>query len=89
MKVVNTIRLKEEVDYESLYKKVESEVDHLTSEIERQQKLKHNEKIQLEERLKESETFLNDLRMTSAMQIEVYDVHINFALYMLISLLTL
>ncbi|XP_051182928.1 kinesin-like protein KIN-UA isoform X2 [Lolium perenne] len=70
MKVVNTIRLKEEVDYESLYKKVESEVDHLTSEIERQQKLKHNEKTQLEERLKESETFLNDLRMTSAMQIE-------------------
>uniref|UniRef100_A0ACD5WQR4 Uncharacterized protein n=1 Tax=Avena sativa TaxID=4498 RepID=A0ACD5WQR4_AVESA len=70
MKIVNTIRLKEEVDYESLYKKVESEVDHLTSEIERQQKLKHDEKIQLEERLKESETFLNDLRMTSGMQIE-------------------
>uniref|UniRef100_A0ACD5WH46 Uncharacterized protein n=1 Tax=Avena sativa TaxID=4498 RepID=A0ACD5WH46_AVESA len=70
MKIVNTIRLKEEVDYESLYKKVESEVDHLTSEIERQQKLKRDEKIQLEKRLKESETFLNDLRMTSGMQIE-------------------
>ena len=84
MKIVNTIRLKEEVDYESLYKKLEIEVDHLTSEMERQQKLKHDEKIQLEERLKESETFLNDLRMTSGMHIEVYFFHIKFALYMFI-----
>jgi kinesin family protein 5 len=89
MKVMNTVRLKEEVDYETLYKKVENEVDHLTSEIERQQKLKHDEKLQLEERLKESETFLNDLRMTTGMQIEVYFVHINFELYILIFLLTL
>uniref|UniRef100_A0A453ISM4 Kinesin-like protein n=1 Tax=Aegilops tauschii subsp. strangulata TaxID=200361 RepID=A0A453ISM4_AEGTS len=70
MKVVNTIRLKEEVDYETLYKNVENEVDHLTSEMERQQKLRHREKMQLEKRLKESETFLNDLKMISSVQIE-------------------
>lgn len=74
MKVVNTIRLKEEVDYETLYKNVENEVDHLTSEMERQQKLRHREKLQFEKRLKESETFLNDLKMTSSVQIEVYNV---------------
>ncbi|KAM3315293.1 hypothetical protein ACQJBY_033806 [Aegilops geniculata] len=70
MKVVNTIRLKEEVDYETLYKNVENEVDHLTSEMERQQKLRHREKMQSEKRLKESETFLNDLKTTSRVQIE-------------------
>uniref|UniRef100_A0A0E0CVB6 Kinesin-like protein n=1 Tax=Oryza meridionalis TaxID=40149 RepID=A0A0E0CVB6_9ORYZ len=70
MKIVNTIRIKEEVDYESLYKKVEHEVDHLTSEMERQQKLKNSEKMQLEKKLKESEASLNDLKVTSNMQIE-------------------
>uniref|UniRef100_A0A0E0K8W9 Kinesin-like protein n=1 Tax=Oryza punctata TaxID=4537 RepID=A0A0E0K8W9_ORYPU len=70
MKIVNTIRIKEEVDYESLYKKVEREVDHLTSEMERQQKLKNSEKMQLEKKLKESEASLNDLKVTSNMQIE-------------------
>lgn len=71
MKIVNTIRIKEEVDYESLYKKVEHEVDHLTSEMERHQKLKNSEKMQLEKKLKESEASLNDLKVTSNMQIEV------------------
>ncbi|VAH87660.1 unnamed protein product [Triticum turgidum subsp. durum] len=70
MKIVNTIRLKEEVDYETLYKKVEDEVDHLTSDMERQQKLRQREKMQLEKRLKVSEAFLHDLKMTSTMQIE-------------------
>uniref|UniRef100_A0A0D9Z273 Kinesin-like protein n=1 Tax=Oryza glumipatula TaxID=40148 RepID=A0A0D9Z273_9ORYZ len=70
MKIVNTIRIKEEVDYESLYKKVEHEVDHLTSEMERQQKLKNSEKMQLEKKLKESEASLNDLKVTSNIQIE-------------------
>uniref|UniRef100_J3LK42 Kinesin-like protein n=2 Tax=Oryza brachyantha TaxID=4533 RepID=J3LK42_ORYBR len=70
MKIVNTIRIKEEVDYESLYKKVEREVDHLTSEMERQQKLKNSEKMQLERKLRESEASLNDLKVTSAVKIE-------------------
>jgi len=71
MKVVNTIKLKEEVDYETLYKKVEREVDQLTSEMERQQKLMKNEKMQLDKKLKESEGSFHDLRMTSNIRIEV------------------
>ncbi|KAG8073508.1 hypothetical protein GUJ93_ZPchr0006g42140 [Zizania palustris] len=70
MKIVNKIRIKEEVDYEILYKKVEREVDHLMSEIERQQKLSYTEKMQLEIKLKESEASLNDLKVTTNMQIE-------------------
>ncbi|KAG2543403.1 kinesin-like protein KIN-UA isoform X4 [Panicum virgatum] len=70
MKVVNTIKLKEEVDYETLYKKVEREVDQLTSEMERQQKLMKNEKMQLDKKLKESEGSFHDLRMTSNIRIE-------------------
>lgn len=70
MKVVNTIKLKEEVDYEILYKKMEREVDQLTSEMERQQKVIRSEKMQMDKRLKESERSFHDLRMTSNMQIE-------------------
>lgn len=71
MKVVNTIKLKEEVDYEILYKKMECEVDQLTSEMERHQKVIRSEKMQMDKRLKESERSLHDLRKTSNMQIEV------------------
>ncbi|CAN6290644.1 unnamed protein product [Urochloa humidicola] len=70
MKVVNTIKLKEEVDYEILYKKMEREVDQLTSEMERQQKVIKSEKMQLDKKLKESEKSFHDLRLTSSMQIE-------------------
>ncbi|CAL4920819.1 unnamed protein product [Urochloa decumbens] len=70
MKVVNTIKLKEEVDYEILYKKMEREVDQLTSEMERQQKVIKSEKMQLDKKLKESEKAFHDLRLTSNMQIE-------------------
>ncbi|XP_066358385.1 kinesin-like protein KIN-UA isoform X6 [Miscanthus floridulus] len=52
MKVVNTMKLKEEVDYEILYKKMEREVDQLTSEMERQQKNLEKEKRQLESAVK-------------------------------------
>nr|CAB3497050.1 unnamed protein product [Digitaria exilis] len=70
MKVVNTIKLKEEVDYENLYKKMEREVDQLTSEMERQQKLIKSEKILVDKKLKETERSFHDLRVTSSMQIE-------------------
>ncbi|KAJ1298749.1 hypothetical protein BS78_01G477300 [Paspalum vaginatum] len=70
MKVVNTMKLKEEVDYEILYKKMEREVDRLTSEMERQQKLMQNEKMQLNKKLKESERTFHDFKTASDMQIE-------------------
>jgi hypothetical protein len=77
MKVVNTIKLKEEVDFEILYKKMEHEVDHLTSEVERQQNLRQSEKMLQDKKLEESEMSLHDLKKTSSMRIEVPFFHVS------------
>ncbi|KAE7997005.1 hypothetical protein FH972_001680 [Carpinus fangiana] len=53
MKIVNMVKLKEEFDYESLCRKLENQVDHLTAEVERQQKLRDDDKYELEKRLRE------------------------------------
>ncbi|PSR92994.1 Kinesin-like protein [Actinidia chinensis var. chinensis] len=53
MKVVNTVKLKEEFDYESLCRKLENRVEHLTAEIDRQQKLRDNDRIEMERNLTE------------------------------------
>ena len=55
MKIVNMVKLKEEFDYESLCRKLETQVDHLTAEVERQTKLRNSEKQELEKRLRECE----------------------------------
>ncbi|KAL0401793.1 UNVERIFIED_CONTAM: Kinesin-like protein KIN-UC [Sesamum latifolium] len=51
MKVVNMVKVKEEFDYESLCRKLETQVDHLTVEIDRQQKLRENEKTEMKKLL--------------------------------------
>ncbi|KAJ9684671.1 hypothetical protein PVL29_016908 [Vitis rotundifolia] len=53
MKIVNMVKLKEEFDYESLCRKLEKQVDQLTEEIERQQKLRKNDTDEMEKRLRE------------------------------------
>lgn len=53
MKIVNMLKLKEEFDYESLCRTLENQVDYLTAEIERQQKLRENDKDELEKKLRE------------------------------------
>ncbi|XP_075499281.1 kinesin-like protein KIN-UC [Primulina tabacum] len=53
MKVVNTVKLKEEFDYESLCRKLETQVEHLTTEIDQQQKLRENDKKEMEKKLEE------------------------------------
>ncbi|KAF7147114.1 hypothetical protein RHSIM_Rhsim03G0115900 [Rhododendron simsii] len=53
MKVVNMLKLKEEFDYESLCRKLENHVDHLTAEIDRQLKLRDKERIEMERSLRE------------------------------------
>lgn len=53
MKIVNMVKLKEEFDYESLCRKLENQVDYLTAEVERQQKLREDDKKELEKRLRE------------------------------------
>lgn len=53
MKVVNLLKLKEEFDYESLCRKLENHVDHLTAEIDRQLKLRDKERIEMERSFRE------------------------------------
>ncbi|KAI8563625.1 hypothetical protein RHMOL_Rhmol03G0124000 [Rhododendron molle] len=53
MKVVNMLKLKEEFDYESLCRKLENHVDHLSAEIDRQLKLRDRERIEMERSLRE------------------------------------
>ncbi|XP_029116554.1 kinesin-like protein KIN-UA isoform X2 [Elaeis guineensis] len=60
MKIVNTIKLKEEVDYESLCRRLEYQIDYLTSDMDRQQKLRDTEKEQMEKKLKAYEVSLTD-----------------------------
>ncbi|KAJ4895845.1 Armadillo/beta-catenin repeat family protein / kinesin motor family protein [Raphanus sativus] len=66
MKIVNMVKLKEEFDYESLCRKLETQVDHLTAEVERQTKLRNSEKHELEKRLRECEnTFAEAEKITA------------------------
>lgn len=53
IKIVNTVKLKEDFDYESLCRKLENQVDHLTAEVERQQKLRDDDRNVLEKQLRE------------------------------------
>lgn len=53
MKVINVMKVKEEFDYESLSRKLESQVDNLTKEVDRQQKLRDNYVNEMEKKLKE------------------------------------
>ncbi|KAI7987269.1 Kinesin-like protein KIN-UC [Camellia lanceoleosa] len=53
MKVVNVLKLKEEFDYESFWWKLENQVEHLTVEIDRQQKLRDNDRVEMEKNLRE------------------------------------
>ncbi|KAL6123914.1 hypothetical protein ACLB2K_076430 [Fragaria x ananassa] len=51
MKIVNTVKLKEEFDYESQCRKLENQIDNLTAEFERQLKLRDSKKYELERQL--------------------------------------
>ncbi|KHG20675.1 Armadillo repeat-containing kinesin-like protein 1 [Gossypium arboreum] len=62
MKIVNVVKLKEEFDYESLYRKLETQVDHFTAEIDRQQKLRESEKYDLEKQLRDCHDSFNETR---------------------------
>ena len=76
MKVVNIVKVKEEFDYESLCRKLEYQVDFLTSEIERQQKLRDMEKVQMEEKVKECEMSLTEAKKNLSVKSEVISLSI-------------
>ncbi|KAH8497339.1 hypothetical protein H0E87_019857 [Populus deltoides] len=60
MKIVNMVKLKEEFDYESLCRKLETQVDHLTAELERGKKLRECEKLNLEKQLKQCQVSFSE-----------------------------
>ncbi|XVE75408.1 hypothetical protein DITRI_Ditri12bG0091700 [Diplodiscus trichospermus] len=62
MKIVNVVKLKEEFDYESLCRKLEIQVDHLTADLDRQQKLRERDKYDLEKQLLECQDSLYETR---------------------------
>ncbi|CAH8381590.1 unnamed protein product [Eruca vesicaria subsp. sativa] len=66
MKIVNMVKLKEEFDYESSCRKLETQVDHLTAEVERQTKLRNSEKHELEKRLRECENTFAEAEKNAA-----------------------
>lgn len=72
MKVVNTVKLKEEFDYESLCRKLETQVDHLSAEVERQQKLRENDKNQMKKLLEEFENSSAKAEKSFAVSSEVF-----------------
>lgn len=71
MKIVNKVKLREEVDYEALCHKLENQVDLLTAEVERQRKLRDNEKHQLENQLKDCQEALIEMEKSLLTRSEV------------------
>lgn len=72
MKVVNTVKLKEEFDYESLCRKLETQVDHLSAEVDRQQKLKENEKTEVKKLLEDFENSYAEAQKNFSVRSEVF-----------------
>lgn len=72
MKIVNMVKLKEEFDYESLCRKLETQVDHLTAEVERQNKLRNSEKLELEKRLRECENSFAEAEKNAVTRSKVF-----------------
>ncbi|XP_009588080.1 kinesin-like protein KIN-UC isoform X2 [Nicotiana tomentosiformis] len=53
MKIVNSVKLREEFDYENLCRKLETQVEQLTVEVDRQQKFRANDQMAMEKKLRE------------------------------------
>ena len=66
------VKLKEEFDYESLCGKLETQVDHLTAEVERQNKLRNSEKHELEKGLREYENNLAEAEKNAVTRSKVF-----------------
>ncbi|PON32787.1 Kinesin-like protein [Parasponia andersonii] len=62
IKIINTVKLKEDFDYESLCRKLENQVDLLTAEVERQQKLREADRNELEKELRECQDSFSEAK---------------------------
>ncbi|KAH9624861.1 hypothetical protein KSS87_002559 [Heliosperma pusillum] len=73
MKVVNMMKVKEEFDYESLCRKLESKVDNLTKEIDREQKLRDNYINEMEKKLKQCQRSFMDAEKSLVTRSEILE----------------
>ncbi|GAB4854984.1 hypothetical protein Ancab_023571 [Ancistrocladus abbreviatus] len=73
MKIVNMVKLKEEFDYESLSKKLEIQVDNLTKEIDRQQKLRDNYIHEMEKKLKDCQLSFSEAEKSLVTRSEILE----------------
>lgn len=78
IKIVNMVKLKEEFDYEGLCRKLEHQVDHLTAEVERKQKLREDDKYKLEKELKECQDSFAEAKRNLITRSEVVVFPISF-----------
>ncbi|KAL5981789.1 hypothetical protein ACLOJK_015853 [Asimina triloba] len=69
-KVVNMIKQKEEFDYEGQCRKLECEIDYLTAEIERQQKLRETSKELMDSKVEEYQNSLAEVERSFAAKYE-------------------
>ncbi|CAL5360959.1 unnamed protein product [Camellia sinensis] len=72
MKVVNVLKLKEEFDYESFCRKLENQVEHLTVEIDRQQKLRDNDRVEMEKNIRECQKSFAEAEKSLVTMSEVF-----------------
>ncbi|KAL9680057.1 hypothetical protein QQ045_017932 [Rhodiola kirilowii] len=73
MRIVNMLKLKEEFDYESLCRKLHTQIDHLTAEIDRQQKCRDVEKEESMRKLRECENSFGEAETKLLIRSEVLE----------------
>lgn len=71
MKIVNTVKLREEFDYENLCRKLETQVEHLTVEVDRQQKFRANDRMAMEKKLRECQKSFTETERSIVARSEV------------------
>ncbi|KAL5710014.1 hypothetical protein ACHQM5_020629 [Ranunculus cassubicifolius] len=71
MKIVNMVKIKEEYDYESLCRKLENQVDYLTAELERLQKLREVDQKEMEKKIKDCQKSFAELEKSLSSESEV------------------
>lgn len=71
MKIVNTVKLREEFDYENLCRNLETQMEHLTVEIDRQQKFRADDQMVMEKKLRECQKSFTEAERSIVSRSEV------------------
>lgn len=71
MKIVNSVKLREEFDYENLCRKLETQVEQLTVEVDRQQKFRANDQMAMEKKLRECQKSFTEAERSIVSRSEV------------------